>query len=391
MTRIGRAWPARIAALVAAVALAACQPAPQPASSAATATATAAATIAPTATPQPVDVVKAFTDRAGDFDSGVITFQGTATVGLIQVQLSGDSTFSGPDSHALITTTVAGVQTQSEAIQVAGKRYQKTGSGPWLEAPIASTSGDLSSQIGSAAKASLKDEGTEERGGRTVHKLVPSSTSGFDPGTLLGSAAGVKDMHADLAIYVAEDGTPVAMTIEATWTQPVAGQSMHGSMDFDLTFSHLGQAQTITIPADVWLAYSSARYHFAMARPAEWTYFKAKDADEFDAPYYAYTLVNRHKTQGLSLNAIAKYEVSALKTFVGGKAVSNEAGTLGGATARFLTSSGKSKELGKTVQVYEAIAVKGDFVYYVLWVSEVGHAAEDLALFQQMLGTFAFS
>jgi len=71
--------------------------------------------------------------------------------------------------------------------------------------------------------------------------------------------------------------------------------------------------------------------------------------------------------------------------------VANEASTLSGATARFLTATGKSKELGKTVQVYEAIAVKNDFVYYVLWVSEFGHAAEDLALFQQMLGTFAYS
>ena len=392
MTRIGRGWPARIAALAAAVAVAACQSAPQPSGSTATApAATTAATVIPTATAQPVDVVKLFTEKSKDFDSGVVSFSGTATVGLVQVKLSGSSTSSGPDSRTLMTTTVGGVQAQVETIQVAGKRYLKNGEGPWLEVPIGTTSADLTSQVETVAKGSFTDQGTEQRLGQTVHKLVPSSSAGFDPSALLSSVKGAQDMKVDLAFYVAEDGTPVAATIEATWTQKAGEQSVNGALTFDLLFSQMGQSQMVRIPTDVWLAYSSTRYHFAIARPAEWTFFKAKDADEFDAPYYAYTLVNRHKTQGLTLNAIAKYEVSALKTFVGGKAVANEAATLSGATARFLSASGKSKELGKNVQVYEAIAVKNEFVYYVLWVSEAGHAAADLALFQEMLGTFAYS
>jgi hypothetical protein len=149
----------------------------------------------------------------------------------------------------------------------------------------------------------------------------------------------------------------------------------------------MGQAQTVKIPSDVWQRFASARYHFTMARPNEWTYFKAKDADEFDAPYYAYILANRHKTNGFTLNTIAKSEAASLKSFIGGKAVSNEAATVGGSTARFLSGSGKAKSLGKTVQTYEAVVVKGAFVYYIVWVSEAGHASEDLALFQEMLGT----
>jgi hypothetical protein len=392
MTRIGRGWPARLIALGATVALAACQSAPQPSGSAATApAATTTATVAPTATAQPVDVVRLFTEKSKDFDNGVVSFSGTATVGLVQVKLNGSSTYSGPDSSTLTTTTVGGVESQVETVQVAGKRYLKSGAGPWLEVPITTTSGDFTSQVGTAAKGSLRDEGTEQRQGQTVHRLVPTSSAGFDPSALLSSVKGATDTKVDLAFYVAEDGTPVAAKVEATWTQKAGEQSLNGSLSFDLLFSHVGQSQTVRIPTDVWLAYSSTRYHFAMARPAEWTFFKAKDADEFDAPYYAYTLVSRHKTQGLTLNTLAKYEVSAMKAFVGGKAVANEAATLSGTTARFLTASGKSKELGKTVQVYEAIAVKNDFVYYVLWVSEVGHAADDLALFQEMLGTFSYS
>jgi hypothetical protein len=394
MTTILRGWSARLIALATVVAIAGCQSAPQatptsaPSSPAPSPEITAAA---PSPTVEPVDVVKAFTAKAGDFGSGVITLTGTATVGLIQVKLSGTSAFSGPDSQSLMTTTVGGIESKSETIQAAGKRYVRNGEGPWLEVPISSSSSELSRQIGSAAKGGLKDVGTEQREGQTVHKLVPTSSDAFDPSSLLSSISGAEDMHADIAFFVAGDGTPVAFTIAATWTQKVNGQSVNGSMDFDLAFSHLGQSQPITIPSDVWQRFTSSRYEFAMARPAEWTYFKAKDADEFDAPYYAYVLTNRHKTNGITLNEIAKFEASSLKTFIGGKAVSNESATVGGATARFLAGSGKAKSLGKTVQTYEAVVVKGAFVYYVLWVSEAGHAGEDRALFQEMLGTFAFT
>ncbi|HTK46211.1 MAG TPA: hypothetical protein VL749_12775 [Patescibacteria group bacterium] len=393
MRTIVRGWRARLLTLATAAALTACESAPQatPTSAASSSAASPEVTTAPSPTTEPVDVVKLFTDRADDFDSGVVTFEGTVTVGLVQVRLSGNSTFSGPDNRTITATTVGGVQAQVETIQVAGKRYLRNGEGPWLEVPVTSSSGDLTSQVGSAAKGSLRDEGTEQRQGQTVHKLVPTSTAGFDPSSLLSSVSGVEGMKVDLAFFVAEDGTPVTAAIGATWSQKVATQSVAGSLQVDLVFSHMGQAQTVTIPSGVWQRFSSSRYHFQVARPPDWTYFKAKDADEFDAPYYAYVLGNRHKTQGATLNAIAKVEATALKSFVGGKAVSNEAGTLGGATARFLSASGKSKQLGKTVQVYESIAVKGGFVYYVLWVSEVGHADEDLALFEQILGTFGFS
>lgn len=71
--------------------------------------------------------------------------------------------------------------------------------------------------------------------------------------------------------------------------------------------------------------------------------------------------------------------------------MTNESYTLGGVQARFLSSTGTPKELGKKVVLHEVVAVKGAFVYFVLWVSEVGHEEDDLAMFQQMLLTFAYT
>lgn len=392
MTRTTHGWRARLLALTAGLTIAACQSTP-PATSAPTATAGAAspaATVAPSPT-ESADVVALFAAKAGSFKSGVMKFTGSATVGLTEVKLSGNTTFSGFDNSSQVSATVAGVEVQSETVQVVGKRYSRTGTGPWLEIPITNTSGDLSTQIGSAAKGSLKDEGTEDRNGQTVHKLVPSSTGAFDPSALLSGVTGAQDMHVDLAFYVTGDGTPVAASITATWTQKVGEQSYAGSLEFELTFSSLGQPQTIRIPEDVWVKFTSSRYHFAIAHPDDWTFFKAKGADELDAPTYAYVLASRQKSLGYTLNQWAKNEAASLKSFLGGKSISNEATTLGGVQARFLSGSGKAKQLGKTVVVYEVVAVKGGFEYFIVWVSQVGKADADKATFLQILSTWAYT
>ena len=394
MASILRASRACVIALVAILGVSACQSAPAatPTAGATTAAATPEASADASPSAPPVDVVALFTEKTKSFDSGVMTMQGTATVGLIQIRLTGSVTFSGPDNRTRVTSTVGGVDVDGETIQVAGKRYSKTGDGPWLEVPIAAGSSGLSSQLATSAKSSLKDEGTVERHGDTVHKLVPASTDAFDPSSLLSSVSGARDMHLDLAFYVADDGTPVGATITASWTQDVNGQAANGSLDFDLTFSHLGQAQTIRIPPDVWPVFSSARYHFTIAHPADWTFFKAKGADELDAPYYAYIIASRQKAEGGNLNQWAKGQVTGLKSFLGGKPVSNEDATIGGVSARFLSGTGKARDLGgKNVVAYEAVALKGGFVYFVLWVSEVGNEAGDRALFEQMLSTFKFA
>jgi hypothetical protein len=392
MTRASRAGVVVLAGLFG---VGACQstPAATPTAETTSAAATQEATTNASPSAPPVDVVALFKAKAGSLKSGaVVTFQGTATIGLVQVRLNGNITYAGVDNRTLVTSTVGGVDVQVEQVQVAGRRYSRTGTGPWLEVAIPSGSSGLSGQLAASALATLHDEGVEEHNGDSLHKLVVSSDAGFDPSSLLSSVSGAENMKLDIAYFVGDDGTPVAATIDATWTQKAGEQAVDGSLRFDMTFSHLGQSQTVRIPPDVWPVFSSARYHFTMAHPTDWTFFKAKGADELDAPYYAYVLVSRQKTEGGNLNLWAKAQVAALKAFLGGKAVSNEDASLGGVGARLLSGIGKAKELGgKNVVAYEAVAIKGGFVYFVLWVSEVGDEANDRILLEQMLSTFQFA
>jgi hypothetical protein len=395
MASMTRASRAGVLALAALFGTSACQSAPAATPTAETTSAAATPEATANASPSaaPVDVVALFKAKAGSFKSGgVMTFKGTATIGLVQVSLNGNITYAGVDNRTLVTSTIGGVDVQVEQVQVAGKRYSRTGTGPWLEMAIPSGSSGLSGQLAASALATLHDEGVEEHNGDSLHKLVVSSDAGFDPSSLLSSVSGAENMQLDIAYFVGDDGTPVAATIDATWTQKAGEQSVAGSMRFDMTFSHLGQTQTVRIPPDVWAVFSSARYHFTLAHPADWTFFKAKGADELDAPYYAYVLASRQKAEGANLNQWGKAQVAAMKAFLGGKPVSNEDASLGGVGARFLSGTGKAKDLGgKNVIAYEAVAVKGGFVYVVLWVSEVGAEANDRILFEQMLSTFQFA
>lgn len=317
MSRKSFGWRGPAGLLAALIAFSACQ--------AATPTGTPApvATAAVTAAPSPTssaDVVALFAERTGDLDSGVMNLDGTATIGLVQVKFNGNSTFSGPDSSGRMTTTVAAVSTDVLTVQVAGKKYQKTGDGPWLEVPISQTSA-LQDELSKSATASLTDAGTEERNGQTVHKLVPGSSSSFDPASILSSVAGVEDVHAELAFYATDDGTPVGASIDATWTQTVGTTKLDGSLTFDVRFSHLGQSQTIRAPEDVWSVFKSTRFHYSIAHPAEWTFYKAKAVDELDAPYLAYVIAKRQKAEGANLNQWAKGEIATTKIFLRTKAV----------------------------------------------------------------------
>ena len=371
----------------------ACQTAPAPTPTGAAATTAAAATVVPTVLPSPTappDVAKLFAAQTDSLKSGEISFEGSATIGLVQFTMSGTTTFSGIDSAGKTTTTLAGVAATTEAVQVAGKRYVKTGTGPWLEAPVV-TATDLQTQLSTSAKGALTDSGTEQRDGQEVHKLVPSAASTFDPAALLSTIAGASNVKAELAFYALEDGTPVGSSIDVTWTQAVGATTVNGSISFDIRFSRLGTPQTIRVPAGVWVPFTSSRYHFSIAYPADWSTYKAKGVDEFDAPVFTYVLGTRGKSFGFTLNAIAKSEATSIKKFVSGKTSTNDATVMGGLTARIVSSTGTAKTLKKKVVAYEAIVVKGSYVYYLLWVSEAGNEAADLATFKQIVGTFAFA
>ena len=335
-----------------------------------------------------VDVVPLFAAAMDDVTSGALAVDGTARVGNVQFTMTGSQVFSGPDSNGSLTTTIGGVAKTVETTQVGGKRYTRTGDGPWVEAPPSSGS-DLTDEILKNAGNALSDVGTETRDGQPVHRLEVAG-SAFDPAALLSGTAGVSDAEGTVAFFCTDDGTPVGAEVEVTWQQKLGDQAANGSMTIEIAFSQLGVAQSIRAPDEVWSVHTSARYDYSIAYPSDYDYTKDTDFDYFFAPDLDFYGVSRVNNQGLTLNILTRGEVDSIKGYLNTNRVTNEAITVGGVESRWLTASGNNADLGKTL-IHEVVVVKGQWAYYVAWFSKPGKEAVDKATFLQVVASFAFA
>ena len=344
---------------------------------------------APTASPEPsVDVAALFAARIDEVESGVSSFEGTAQIGTVQFTMTGSSTFDGPDTKGKTTTTIGGVPSIVETSRVAGTAYKKSGDGPWVKV-AATGGGDINNELFENAD-SFRDDGTVTRDGHLVHELVASSESGFDPAAIFGDAEGISNVEGSPSFFVTDDGTPVAATIDLTWRQLVGEQTLDGSMSFEITFSQLDAPQTIRAPEDAWTRFTSDRWGYSIAYPSDYDFDSDKDNDYFIGPGAAFYTGTRSNNQGFTLNVITNAEIASVKDYLGTRTVTNDAITVGGLPGRLLQASGKSPDLGKVIAL-EAMVVKGKYLYSVIWFSEPGNEAADLALFKQALSTITFA
>jgi hypothetical protein len=378
----------RSLALATGLVVAACQNTPTLAPSAGvTSTASPPASTAPSPSAAAVDVAPLFVEAMKHLDSGIVELDGSATVGPIKVDVSGTTTFDGPDNKGTVTSTVAGVSTVTETVLVAGKAYSKTGDGPWLAVPTPSSNG-FQSKLTNVTASSLTDKGTTTRNGATVHQLEGSDV--LNPGDLLSSATGISNVQGTTTFYCKDDGTPVGATIDMTWSQTAGAAALDASMTFEITFSSIGSAQTISAPAEVWKRFNVDKRGYSLAYPPNYDHTARQGFDYFVGPDDTFFFGSRIATQGYTLNIIAKSEVSSAKSSLKAKSVSNEDVVMGGIPGRLLKTSGTSADLGGKVAFFEAIVVKGKYAYFVAWVSHAGDEAADLATFMQVVSTFQF-
>lgn len=350
-------------------------------------TGTPPATEAPT--PTPLDVAAAFKTAFTAMKSGILTMTGQITVGAVQVSMTATNTVSGPDSTDTTTTTVGGVVTTTQHARVAGVRYVKAGNGPWLTDASPASSSDLGAELTRLA-AIVTDAGTEQRGSATVHRLATPTGSTLDP-RVFGLGGGAATQVAGTVVFFAlGDGTPSAVTIHLTWSQPSGTTSVNGELAIDIGFSQLDVPHLIQAPQHVWPVFTSTSNAYRMAYPDDFDTSTGEGFEYFNAPNGGFAAVRRAASGGATLNELTSSEVAGNKTSFKTQTVTNEAATLGGAKARFLTATGTQASSNQKVALYEAIAVHGKYVYYVFWLGLPESAAADLVTFQKMLSTFAF-
>jgi hypothetical protein len=389
--RRARSRPFVVLVAAAAIAVGACDAAPRPAETQAAPNATSASqspTDAPS--PTPLDVAAAFKTAFAGIKSGVMDLSGQATIGAVQLTIAGSTTFSGLDSSDVTTTTISGVPSQVSHVQTGGKRYVKTGAGPWLDDTSVAPANNLSKELARVA-AVVTDSGVESHRGTPAHKLLPPPGTTFDPAALGLAAAGATGVQVSVVFYAKDDGTPVAVTIDASWSQGSGASTAAVAMNLDITLSQLGVPHVIRAPDDVWVYFKSKRFGFRFAHPGDYDYFKAKYYDEFTGPASQFVAAGRQaKFAGETLNSLTTFFIGLDKKDFHAKTVKNTATTLAGEKARFLSLSGTDSKKHKIV-LYEVVCLRGKYVYDIYWISYAGSEATDLLTFQALIATFRFS
>jgi hypothetical protein len=349
------------------------------------------ATLAPPATlapsPSPVDVSSLFLPQITKVTRGTLQVTGTVTFGAQTGAVTGTIAFIGPDSDQVLAIAVGASTSTTETIHLAGQGYTKQGDGPWFQdskAPVAGK--DLGSFLKSVT--TLRDTGTETRHGVLVHRLELPAGTVIDPAAVGFTDASMKSPTVAIVFYADETGKPISMLLNVTWSQVSGETTIPASMALELRFT--SSSPSFQAPTNVWVRFTSTRFHYAMARPADWNVSTTyKQADRFASPSEAFVLVDRVKaSSGAILNDVAKDEIAGAKSG-GFTLVTNQALTLGGQQARLLTFRGKAS--GTDFVMYVAVTLQAGYGYEAFWFSPKGHDASDLALYREMLATFTFS
>jgi hypothetical protein len=151
-----------------------------------------------------------------------------------------------------------------------------------------------------------------------------------------------------------------------------------------------GGTVTVQAPEQVWHHFSSKSYHYRLAYPDGWDVVSAFEGrDRFDGPGADHFSATRAELSGLSLDAFVKVEIAEYETRFHWTYDAKAAISIGGAHARIVTFHGIVD--GRRVVIFEVFSLRGGYAYDLTWTSPRGHEANDLALFERILATFAFA
>ena len=345
------------------------------------------------ASPKPnIDVAAAFRKVMQARFTAKVKIEGQMTVGSTTYGCTGSGEIDGPDSHQVLTVAGAGVSDRSETLTVAGAKYVKRGE-LWFDETEASQAAGRGS-FGSALRSALDvvDAGVETRNGRSLHHLTQRTKTPI-PVTAIGIDDPEGDGTLTIDFYVDEDGTPVIMAMVAEWTAVNGSSPTPTRMSIDFSFADVGGKVVIEPPDQAWSTFTSKRFGYTVAYPADWETEQSagkKDPDALLSADLAAVYVYRYPRQGYTLNASTSSYIDALKHGkTKGKITSNTATTVGGVRARRLEWTGVYK--GERFYNIELVVVRGKYVYFFQYTSDEKIADADRALVDLFRGSVTFT
>lgn len=390
-------WRVAVLGLATILALAACSSGASPGSPSPTAASPspspAAASPSPAPSPSP-DVVTAFLARMKDTSfSARLTIDGQLSINDVPYQIDGDGAIDDDDNRMLMRVHLPGGDQVTEQVNLEGKTYKKTRTGPWLLVDDGSGSGGESEEgLVSllASVMSVKDEGVVTHGTRQLHRLVPSGDLVLDQAVFGFSDPTIEDFVATQEFLVDADGSLAVWTINVSWTQATGDARAAAEMTLDFGFEGLGEPVSIEVPDDVWETFTSAANGYSIAHPADWTVSTKDGVDGFQSPTDAVLSIAVHDLpKGTTVAALADQVATEDEAYIGVAPANRVPATYAGGDAVMLYYQGGAID-GTPVAAFHVLIVKGRTAHELVWISDPGDEAADAQLLDMFLATFAY-
>jgi hypothetical protein len=373
--------------LAVALTIGACGGAPASVAPSFTATPSATATPAPTPSPTPIDVAAMFVKIISSPDfTAAATIKGRLKIGTVDGDLTGVVTGGAGDSSQSLTITAGSFTQVTSSTKIGDTSWSRKSPGPWLEDLKTSTpKKDLSDFL--RGLSAVVDLGVETRGGKSLHHLQASGGNEIAGETLGFDVATAKDAKFTIDFYATDDGTPAIIAITGAWTTVSGDTEVPTTVTYELSFSDVGTAQTVTPPEGVWVRYTSKTHHYTMAHPADWTVESEKGKDSYLLNGQGYVYVAVTPYTGSTAKFVTALKASYKAPF-GGDPASEAKWTLGGQPAVRLIYR-YTNDTGQDVTIADDITTRDGAGWEVFIAT--GGGTEDISVFDQFVATFEFT
>lgn len=189
---------------------------------------------------------------------------------------SGEMSFKGEDS--LMLMQIPDLDYVFESIRVRGIGYDSTNGGPWIldDKPGGGGPGeDLELIAFLKVLANLTHLGSEDRDGRTLHRIGMPSGLAVDPAALGFTAADKASVS--ITFWATETGEPHSFFFDMVF------EADGDPVKFLMTMSMAGEVPTpINVPDDYWVTFRSAGYHYSIAHPWDWEVLERQSEEGAD-------------------------------------------------------------------------------------------------------------
>ena len=320
------------------------------------------------------------------FDARVV---GTITTGGKTEDVAGAYAQESGQAYRLkLSVGPAASARTTEIIRIGSHWERRTGLGLFFEEKP-NVSESLASTL--SKLSDLTDMGVDTGQFAGAHR-VTTSTPPLTTAILPGLADGAPNSKATVDVYANAGGAPVGFVVNASWDVKVGSKTQKANANLLFQITNLGSATGVTEPEVVHRVYQSKRFGFKIAVPNDWT-VKPGTAKFFDLVYSADTdelQGFRQAANGYSLNNwTSLYIRDDRKDHTGFKVTSNKLTKLAGVAARRVVFDWVSKQ-GNKVHGVELFAVKGRYLYIVLYQTYGGDPKLAEAAFGRLLTTYSF-